>query len=208
MIDALDPDSPHFTFRNMWDDKLIPESSTTGATPLNDMARDVHRDNQHWWHDPATGVKLTRNKGEMFMLMVSEVAEAMEGERKNLMDDKLPHRPMAEVEMADTVIRMMDYAGAVKFNLDQGVLGVPLPKMPGNTGEMLLQIAFELTQAGLDDSLHWTQWRMCRALKMIERYCDVYGYDLTGAIKEKRAFNASRPDHKAAARLAANGKKW
>lgn len=115
--------------------------------PLNTLATDCHADNQHWWHHPVTGAKLERNKGEMLMLMVSEISEAMEGERKNLMDDKLPHRKMAEVELADVLIRLFDYAGA-------------------------------------------------------------YGYDLDGAVAEKRAFNAHREDHKTEARLAAGGKKW
>ncbi len=52
------------------------------------------------------------------MLIVSEVAEAMEGHRKDLMDDKLPHRKMIEVELADAVIRIFDLAGAM--NLDMG----------------------------------------------------------------------------------------
>lgn len=100
------------------------------------------------WHtNIETGELLNRNKGEMLMLVVSEVAEAMEGERKGLMDDKLPHRPMAEVELADAVIRIMDYAG---------------------------------------------RW----------------GYDLGGAIAEKLAFNAQRPDHKIENRLKEGGKKW
>lgn len=81
------------------------------------------------------------------MLIVSELAECMEGERKNLMDTHLPHRRMAEVELADVLIRLFDYAGA-------------------------------------------------------------YGYDLDGAVAEKRAYNQCRPDHKPEARLAANGKKW
>ena len=51
------------------------------------------------------------------MLIVSEVAEAMEGERKDLMDDKLPHRKMAEVELADALIRIFDYAGGHGYNL-------------------------------------------------------------------------------------------
>ena len=51
------------------------------------------------------------------MLIVSEIAEAMEGERKSLMDDKLPHRPMAEVELADAVIRIFDYAAGFGYDL-------------------------------------------------------------------------------------------
>ena len=45
------------------------------------------------------------------MLIVSEVAEAMEGDRKDLMDDHLPNRKMFEVELADAVIRIFDLAG-------------------------------------------------------------------------------------------------
>lgn len=50
-------------------------------------------------------------------LVHSEVSEAMEGHRKGLMDDKLPHRPMIEVELADAVIRIADLAGALDLDL-------------------------------------------------------------------------------------------
>lgn len=83
---------------------------------LNDYAAQCRVDNDKWWHDLYTGEKLVRNKGELLMLMVSEIAEAMEGERKNLMDDKLPHRRAVEVELVDTLIRIFDYAG--EYNLD------------------------------------------------------------------------------------------
>lgn len=56
------------------------------------------------------------------MLIVSEIAEAMEGERKDLMDDKLPHRKMAEVELADAVIRICDYCGKYNYDLQGAVL--------------------------------------------------------------------------------------
>ena len=64
------------------------------------------------WHDNQ------REIGTMLMLVVSEIAEAMEGDRKDLMDDHLPHRKMIEVELADAVIRIGDLAG--KLNLDLG----------------------------------------------------------------------------------------
>lgn len=117
------------------------------AVSLNELAAEIHAANAHWWHDPATGERLQRNKGELLMLIVSEVSEAMEGARKGLMDDHLPHRSMEEVELADVLIRLMDYAGG-------------------------------------------------------------FGFDLDGAVAEKRAYNATRADHQSAARLAAGGKKW
>jgi NTP pyrophosphatase (non-canonical NTP hydrolase) len=89
--------------------------------PLNRLARECHAANQTWWHDPRTGERLNRNKGELLMLIVSEISEAMEGERKSLMDDKLPHRQMAEVELADALIRIFDYVGAHGYDLDGAV---------------------------------------------------------------------------------------
>jgi hypothetical protein len=47
----------------------------------------------------------------------SEISEAMEGARKNLLDDKLPHRPMIEVEIADAVIRLFDLGGALGLDV-------------------------------------------------------------------------------------------
>ena len=85
---------------------------------LNDYAAECHRANMRWWISMVDGNKLSRNKGELLMLMVSEIAEAMEGERKDLMDDKLPHRKMAEVELADCLIRIFDYAGAFGYDLE------------------------------------------------------------------------------------------
>lgn len=85
---------------------------------LNEYAEESHADNIQWWQDLASGKLLQRNKGELLMLIVSEIAEAMEGERKGLMDDKLPHRKMAEVELADALIRIFDYAGAHGYDLE------------------------------------------------------------------------------------------
>lgn len=86
---------------------------------LNDYAFICHKANEKWWISVEDGVtRLNRNKGELLMLIVSEIAEAMEGERKDLMDDKLPHRKMAEVELADALIRIFDYSAAFGYDLE------------------------------------------------------------------------------------------
>lgn len=86
------------------------------AAFINALAERVHMDNVSagWWTNLSTGESTlrTRNVPEMLMLIVSEVAEAMEGHRKNLMDDKLPHRPMLQTELADAIIRILDLAGS------------------------------------------------------------------------------------------------
>lgn len=117
------------------------------AQTVNQLCTDVFAHNvaAGWYTDLTTGQRRERNIGELLMLIVSEIAEGMEGHRKNLMDDKLPHRPMLEVELADACIRIFDLAG-------------------------------------------------------------YQGLDLGGAIAEKRAFNATRADHKIEARLGLNGK--
>jgi hypothetical protein len=112
------------------------------AAVLNSLARICHAANAKWWLDLAnpcmgmdcqgptnadgtrTGhpecavchglgyVHKNRNVGELLMLCVSELAEAMEGDRKNLPDDKLPYRKMFDVELVDCFIRLFDLCGA------------------------------------------------------------------------------------------------
>jgi NTP pyrophosphatase (non-canonical NTP hydrolase) len=72
-----------------------------------------------WW-TAKDGTPVTANPyafSNKLMLVVSECAEAMEGDRKGLKDDKLPHRDMREVELADAVIRIFDMAGAYGMDL-------------------------------------------------------------------------------------------
>jgi len=87
------------------------------ARAINTLAELAHKANERWWMDLETGERLQRNFGELIALCHSELSEALEGHRKSLMDDKLPHRPMAEVELADCLIRVLDLAAGMGFDL-------------------------------------------------------------------------------------------
>jgi len=65
-----------------------------------------------WWDNP-------RNPGELIALMHSELSEALEGIRKDAQDDHLPEFKSVEVELADALIRIFDYAGATNLRLGE-----------------------------------------------------------------------------------------
>jgi hypothetical protein len=93
------------------------------AARSNDMVNDVvllcHAQavSGGWWHNLKTGEPIERNVGECLALIHSEISEALEAHRKNLMDDKLSMRKGFEVELADAVIRIFDLAGAQGLDL-------------------------------------------------------------------------------------------
>ena len=97
---------------------------------IGKLQKDIHDSNAvaGWWTDLTSGTNLVEEarKGtrlgkaivaEKLCLIHSEVSEAMEASRKNLMDDKLTHRKGVEVELADAVIRILDLAGALELDL-------------------------------------------------------------------------------------------
>lgn len=87
----------------------------TDAENLNQMTGRIHRFNVDagWWSDRDNPLIVPTK----LALIHSEVSEAMEGHRSNLMDDKLPERSAIECELADVIIRVLDLAGFLDIRL-------------------------------------------------------------------------------------------
>jgi len=80
------------------------------ANNLKNTCHQIAKD-AGWWDNKKPDIP------RMLMLCVSELSEAMEGDRKDLMDDHLPNRKMLEVELADTLIRVFDMAGGLGLDI-------------------------------------------------------------------------------------------
>ena len=102
----------------LFDNGMIADQALVGAMHLQDLCHGLAA-HSGWWGgngkpDPRDNPMCFSQK---LCLIHSEVSEAMEGDRKSLPDDKLPHRAMREVELADALIRIFDLAGAYKMDL-------------------------------------------------------------------------------------------
>ena len=84
---------------------------------INELARIIHGNAKAagWWDED-------RCKFTTLLLAITEIAEAVEGVRKDTMDSHLPYFTTETVEIADAIIRLLDHAGRYKLPVGQAIL--------------------------------------------------------------------------------------
>lgn len=169
---------------------------------LTELSKQIHAANAKWWTTP-DGQRIELNRYELLMLVVSELVEAMEGERKDLMDDKLPHRKMAEVEMADAAIRILDYMGGFGLSFQEEFVS----QLPDNKAAALFWITSSISMCYYCDAENDDAY-LSEAMAFIIQYCSMHNYDLNAAAAEKVAYNRTRADHSHEERAKEGGKKF
>ena len=191
----------------------------------NELAKAIHQQNKTagWWDEPV------RPDGTTIALIHSELSESYAGRGVFIFieDEHLPQYANWLVELADAAIRIYDFFGfkewdvelALAFVKENGIQDLVVDTEEDNTyATYICEIHAHVSNAleGLRKDLHVFEKgndipvaavELAAALSLI--YATVnWGYDLPGIIRDKRAYNARRADHKRENRAKANGKKF
>ena len=171
---------------------------------LQKLQNRIHQQNKEMglWDEP-------RSRATLVNLFHSELSEAVEGLRKNLMDDHLPEYPMWQVEIADFVIRVLDYLGSENFQWDLSQLNDDSVSVEDemtliaqmHDGVSCFFSSFYSSGYSDDVDLAEDAWNcFC--------YFDRKEIPLLKIIEEKVAYNRTRADHKPENRAKEGGKKF
>jgi hypothetical protein len=184
---------------------------------LNVLAAEIFAQNKAvgWWDD------LNRCILTTIQLISTEIAEATEGERKNKMDDHLPHRKMGEVELADALIRTLDIGGRFDLKVNHDAFSSAVAdvvkqfahdELKPAVAHFWINVAISRFGVAYADCIEGFSDEAMEAyahlLVMIVATAEHLGYAIFAATREKVAYNKTRQDHKREARAEAEGKKF
>lgn len=173
----------------------------------NEQAKRIHKLNYQWWHDQ-NGNKLDRNRNCLLMLVVTELAEACEGIRKDLNDDHLPQYKMATVELGDARIRLLDYSGGYNIEIpDHSHYNSFIDELDDDIESQAEGLMYIVT--GISDICYGDEegYNIRYVLNSIAKYSERFNHDIDNAERDKLIYNKTRLDHRIENRMKENGKK-
>lgn len=181
---------------------------------INKLAKEIHEQNvkKGWWD----GEQCIYTK---LQLVSTEIAEATEAERRDLMDSKLKHRKGGEVELADAMIRVLDLGGKFYWkyygDYDSAATLINMSHIDSLSvqehhlwiNEDLIKLADVVTRWGSNQS-DVINSEYTFLINGIIYTSKIAGYDIWGAVDEKLEYNKKRKDHERSERAKPGGKKF
>lgn len=177
-----------------------------------------------WWDEPV------RPDGTTIALIHSEISESWGGFQIGIHDHHLPQYSNALVELADAAIRIYDFFGHKKWDLNKAVQAVyglcadsfVAPFEDINMAAYYADLHYHVSAAlegvrknqgmsidtGTEEVLAVAAFELAITLDMIYTACYKWGWPLDEALGDKRAYNANRADHKRENRAKEDGKKF
>lgn len=147
-----------------------------------------------WWEGPP------RNVAEVFLLIKSEIIEAFEEYRNGKPLQEIYRKDGSEkpegfpIEIADAVIRIMDYLGSLKLDSLYTASATWLTLVPvSHVGQALDDVICLLDQEVREKTPSAQSVVLTRMMGQLFRLCEIHDIDLGAAIAVKYEYNRTRP---------------
>lgn len=172
---------------------------------INKLAQQVHAQTKAmgWWDGDVYVCIYTK-----LQMISTEIAEATEGERQNLMDNHLPHRKMGEVELADALMRTLDLGEHLELKYEypdafEMADHLAITHKHLNINHEIIKLYMHLPHISEVTHLYYSG-----LVDAIITTANQQGYHIFAALQEKLEYNKTRADHQPQNRAKANGKKF
>lgn len=177
-----------------------------------------------WWDEPV------RPDGTTIALIHSEVTESYVGFVQDIPDPHVPQYQNAVIELADAAIRIYDFFGHKKWDIEKAWDAVhrlgaaeqlPMSEVNVNMHKYYLDLHVHISFAlegvrknqlmqvgeGTEDVMAVAAFELAIVMDMIY-HAENWEWQISNAIGDKRAYNANRADHKRENRAKDDGKKF